>query len=109
MGGGNLPTAKRSPDVNTLHPLLLHLEVRNHSPSGFAWGCGANELAQLALALLLDDTGDEDLALRHYQEVKREHVSRWQHEWTITVHEILGFVAPQERQHSALDVSQKVT
>ncbi|UPV76908.1 DUF6166 domain-containing protein (plasmid) [Halorussus limi] len=42
------------------------LELANHSPLGFNWGyCGSGP-AQLALALLLDYTGDEDVALAHY-------------------------------------------
>ncbi|KAB7513223.1 DUF6166 domain-containing protein [Halosegnis rubeus] len=52
------------------------LELANHSPSGFEWGyCGSGP-AQLALALLLDYTGDEAFALDHYQEFKTEVVSQ---------------------------------
>jgi hypothetical protein len=49
-------------------PLPLHLELRNHSPTGFAWGYGGSGPAQLALALLVDATQDQTLALRHYQD-----------------------------------------
>ncbi len=46
------------------------LELANHSPSGFEVGhCGSGP-AQLALALLLDYTGDEDVALAHYTAFK---------------------------------------
>jgi hypothetical protein len=48
------------------------LELLNHSPSGFEWGYGGSGQAQLALALLLDYTGDEAFALDHYQEFKTE-------------------------------------
>jgi len=44
--------------------------LRNHSPSGFDWGYGGSGPAQLALALLLDFSGDEELALKHHQAFK---------------------------------------
>jgi hypothetical protein len=48
------------------------LELTNHSPSGFEVGyCGSGP-AQLALAVLLDYTGDEAFALNHYQAFKTE-------------------------------------
>ena len=52
------------------------LEVRNHSPGGFEWGYNGSGPAQLALAILLDYTDDEDVALEHYMELKDEVVSR---------------------------------
>jgi hypothetical protein len=52
------------------------LALVNHSPSGFEWGYGGSGPAQLALALLLDYTGDEAFALNHYQEFKTEVVSQ---------------------------------
>jgi hypothetical protein len=87
------------------HPLSLQLEVRNHSPTGFAWGYGGSGPAQLALALLVDALGDAELALVHYQEFKREHVSNWGSEWSITAETIQQFVArrsgtPQRVQFS---------
>ena len=48
----------------------------NHSPSGFEWGYGGSGPAQLALALLLDYTGDDAFALNHYQAFKIEVVSQ---------------------------------
>ncbi len=52
------------------------LELANHSPSGFEWGYSGSGPAQLALALLLDYTDDEDVALAHYTEFKNEVVSQ---------------------------------
>ena len=48
------------------------LKLRNHSPTGFEWGYQGSGPAQLALAILLDYTGDADLAQRHYQLFKCE-------------------------------------
>ncbi|WP_408960765.1 DUF6166 domain-containing protein [Natrinema sp. 74] len=52
------------------------LGLANHSPSGFEWGYGGSGPAQLALALLLDYTDDEEVALAHYTEFKTEVVSQ---------------------------------
>lgn len=49
----------------------------NHSPTGFEWGYGGSGPAQLALALLLDATGDEEIARRYYQDFKWQVVARW--------------------------------
>lgn len=50
--------------------LPLRLDLRNHSPTGFGWGYGGSGPAQLALALLADVLGDDDRALRLYQQFK---------------------------------------
>lgn len=56
--------------------LQRSLELANHSPSGFDWGYGGSGPAQLALALLLDYTDDEDIALAHYTAFKNRVVSQ---------------------------------
>src|SRR6056297_3878721 len=52
------------------------LELANHSPSGFEWGYGGSGPAQLALALLLDYTDDEEVALAEYKAFATEVVSQ---------------------------------
>jgi hypothetical protein len=74
----------------------LHLELRNHSPTGFAWGYGGSGPAQLALAILMDATGEQALALRHYQEFKFQFVAGWGDSWRITQAEVLSFLASRE-------------
>ena len=49
--------------------LPLHLEIRNHSPTGFEWGYGGSGPAQLALALCVEVAG-RHRAERWYQFVK---------------------------------------
>ena len=44
----------------------------NHSPDGFEWGYSGSGPAQLALALLLDATGDKIAALKYHQEFKEK-------------------------------------
>jgi uncharacterized protein (DUF2249 family) len=60
------------------YPLPLYLGLRNHSPSGFAWGYGGSGPAQLALAILADFTGSDAFALKHYQEFKFDIIARLQ-------------------------------
>jgi hypothetical protein len=47
------------------------LKIRNHSPTGFAWGYGGSGPAQLALAILLEEFKKE-IAERFYQDFKFE-------------------------------------
>ena len=77
-------------------PLPLHLELRNHSPTGFAWGYGGSGPAQLAVAILMDATGEPTLALRHHQEFKLRFVTGLVNSWSITQIEVLSFLASQE-------------
>jgi hypothetical protein len=75
-------------------PLNLRHDLRNHSPDGAEWGYGGSGPAQLALALLADATGDEELAQRHYQRFKREVVAGFERDrFLITQAEIRCWVA----------------
>jgi hypothetical protein len=52
-------------------------DLRRHSPDGFEWGyCGSGP-AQLALALLCDATGNDELAKDLYQRYKFKFVAGW--------------------------------
>ncbi len=67
------------------------LELADHSPSGFGWGYAGSGPAQLAL--LLDYTDDEDVALADYMAFKTEVVSQLECIepdgcWRLTGHEI---------------------
>lgn len=46
------------------------LAIENHSPTGFEWGYGGSGPAQLALAILLDYTGDQEFAAHQHQDFK---------------------------------------
>lgn len=76
-------------------------KLRNHSPSGFEWGYAGSGPAQLALALLLDCMGDEQIALRHYQAFKVGHISPLPNDeaWRLTGEEIETFCRNQERHN----------
>src|ERR1700731_504403 len=57
-------------DGQKSEPLALRLDLFNHSPTGFSWGYTGSGPAQLALALLADALGDDDLAVRLHQASK---------------------------------------
>ncbi len=74
-------------------------DLVNHSPDGFAWGYGGSGPAQLALALLCDATGDDDVALRHYHTFKFAVIAKLERgAWELTADYILDWV---ERQKGA--------
>jgi hypothetical protein len=56
-------------------PLNPRLDLRNHSPSGLAWGYSGSGPAQLALAILADCVGDEE-AQKYYQYFKAAIIAR---------------------------------
>ncbi len=51
--------------------LPLHLELRNHSPTGFEWGYLGSGPHQLALAILAEVVG-ADVARQHYSDYCHE-------------------------------------
>lgn len=68
-------------------------KLYNHSPDGFAWGYNGSGPAQLALALLLDITGDSKLSLTHYQQFKRDVVSMfYKDKFEITSKQIVNWL-----------------
>ena len=74
-------------------PLGPSLAIRGHSPDGYEWGYGGSGPAQLALALLLDVSGDPDVAQRWYQDFKAQVVARMARDrWTMTEEYILKWL-----------------
>lgn len=76
----------------------------NHSPSGFNFGYGGSGPAQLALALLLDVTGNPELAQSCYQDFKFHWVASWGEMWEITSREILEWIG----KFRSLELEKKV-
>lgn len=72
-------------------PLDLRLDLYNHSPDGFQWGYHGSGPAQLALALVADATGDDQLALKVYQKFKREIVGTLPDRWQLDAGNIADF------------------
>ena len=81
------------PDGSPLE-LAPALAVWRHSPTGFEWGFSGSGPAQLALALLLDHSGDRVMAQHLYQRFKADVVARWRDKaWTLEPREIDAWLA----------------
>ena len=78
-------------NAQLLHPFDSQ-QIINHSPDGFNCGYGGSGPAQLALALLLDATGDPDLAISQHQNFKRCFVMDWADEWEISQEDIITWL-----------------
>jgi Family of unknown function (DUF6166) len=92
-------------DGQKSEPLPLRLDLFNHSPTGFSWGYTGSGPAQLALALLADALGDDDLAVQLHQAFKFRVVACWPEgeRWWITADQIMAVVKliEQEIAHMA--------
>lgn len=74
-------------------------KVWNHSPDGFEWGYGGSGPAQLALAILLDVTGDEKLASRWHQDYKRDVIALLpKADWKISEREVWDWLHGNEKE-----------
>lgn len=79
-------------------------KVKNHSPDGFNWGYGGSGPAQLALAILLEVTNDEQIALRYYQEFKSQVIAAipsQESPWTIEENKIIEWLEARQAQETA--------
>lgn len=76
--------------------------VKNHSPDGFNWGYAGSGPAQLALAILLEVTNDETIALAHYHNFEREVIAAIQSQetnWEIKENKIIAWLEAQQSHH----------
>ena len=77
------------------------LKVRNHSPTGFAWAYRGSGPAQLALAILLEETLEEE-AEQWYQAFKAEVIARLpqEREWTLRSEDVQAWLAKKRGKNS---------
>lgn len=89
-------------DDGRIRSLDPRLDLRNHSPDGFAWGYGGSGPAQLALAILCDALGDDERAEQLYQPFKDATVARFESNghWVLARQKVLRIVARLESQAS---------
>lgn len=103
----------RTPDSPDPHRVIRHdekgdvvldyhpsLKLFNHSPTGFSWGYGGSGPAQLALAILLDFTGDPELAVRFYQTFKTEKISCLEDRFVLTDTEISQWIDAHKAKYN---------
>jgi hypothetical protein len=79
------------------------LKVWNHSPTGFEFGYGGSGPAQLALAILLDYTNNNELAVELHQAFKWKHVGRWDHPGAIITGQEIDEFIRQNRKTEKTD------
>lgn len=60
----------------TYRTLDARRDLRNHSPTGFAWGYAGSGPAQLALAILADAINDDAIAVAYYQDFKDDVIAK---------------------------------
>ena len=88
-------------------PLDPRYDLRNHSPTGFAWGYGGSGPAQLALALCADALGDDGRAEGVYQEVKFRLVAGLPAGgWALSEREVLDTIRAVEAERAARQAEQ---
>lgn len=106
---GKSYTATRNPDPMVRRPdgsvldLQPSLAIRNHSPDGFEWGYRGSGPAQLALAILLDRTGDTGTALRLYQRFKDSFVALQERSrgWALSIRDLDAWIEMYARRNPA--------
>ena len=78
-----------------LHPERSQA-VKNHSPDGFNWGYGGSGPGQLTLAILLEVTNNEKVALAYSHDFKARFIAtiNSQHtDWELPEEEIIAWLA----------------
>ena len=87
------------PDGTVLDP---RLDLRRHSPDGFAWGYGGSGPAQLSQAILADFLGNDRRAERLYQHFKFAVIGRLpqRERWILTGEEVASAVARLELERN---------
>jgi hypothetical protein len=81
VGGRSLAGAEVTVDGKPLDP---RFDLKRLSPTGFEWTYEGHGPAQLALALLADHLGDDNTALRFYEEFMRAVVAELDNSWELT-------------------------
>jgi hypothetical protein len=78
------------------------LKVRNHSPTGFAWGYYGSGPSQLALGILLEETTREE-AERFYMDYKHDVTAGLPkeegQEWMLTSNDVQEWLRQKRTKH----------
>lgn len=81
-------------EAGVVQALDPRLDLRNHSPTGFAWGYRGSGPAQLALAILCHALRSDERAKQLYQDFKHAVIAPLDREkpWRLTTRDVLGWV-----------------
>lgn len=102
------PDGGHAPAEVTVHkpgqeprPLDPRLDLRRHSPAGVEWGYAGSGPAQLALALAVDVSADDDRARQVYQAFKFRVISKLAEEgWTLTEDQVRATLSQIEEERA---------
>ena len=85
------------PETGDSYSLPYRLDLWNHSPTGFNWGYGGSGPSQLALALLADHLGNDQVAVKLHQQFKWQVIARLpiDEPWEISSQEIDAWLGIQ--------------
>ena len=89
-------------DGRRLNP---RLDLWNHSPTGFEWGYGGSGPAQLALAILADHCGDDEMAFNFHHRFKWLVIAELPRRWTLTTDGIERILQSLREQESPLNMA----
>ena len=77
-----------------------HSQAFFDSRNGFEWGYGGSGPTQLALALLLEELDDEQLALAYYLDFKRDIIAHLDSdEWRLSPSDIRSDIREEDNQY----------
>lgn len=77
--------------------------LRNHSPDGFNWSYGGSGPAQLALALLVHFSKNDEFALDHYQAFKFDMIATLpQSDFELDGNKVLNWITQRKQKEEAL-------
>ena len=90
--------------------LPLHLEIANHSPTVHEWGYSGSGPAQLALALLVDFTGNDGYAQALHQQFKLDVIAQLPIEeaWVITGEYLETWVADHPYEEGEAETGEDI-
>jgi hypothetical protein len=78
------------------------MRVRRYTRGGFDWGFAGGGPAQLALAILLDVTGDPAAAERNRADFQRQFVVGWGERWEVTARQVRDWLAMSDTLDQSL-------
>ena len=80
------------------------LKIVNHSPDGFSWGYMGSGPAQLALAILLEETGDVEFSVQEHNDFMRHHIATHERQgrFYMTSERVRKFFYDQGRKYEGM-------
>ena len=78
-------------------PLPEHYEVKKFTSYGFEWTYEGESPQQLALAILFEQLGDKERAIRLSEPFMKKIVANLDNDWTLGSDEVAAFIGETEK------------